>query len=234
VSDPRAAIFAEVRKAATPGVFNDPGNVLALDNILDALGVPHVRHHALADPTAFFAAVRKITGPLDQVQVDTINRLLTAAAHWPIGWLAYGLATAHHECELRPIREKGGDKYLSKYEGRADLGNTQPGDGVRFAGRGLVQLTGRRNYAAAGEYLDIDLIGNPDLALVPEYATRILVWGMETGAFTGKSLSDYITGRGTPSAFIKARRIINGTDKDALIAGYAENFLAALDAGRWS
>ncbi len=62
------------------------------------------------------------------------------------------------------------------YEGRADLGNTQPGDGVRFKGRGPIQLTGRSNYRAAGEALGIDLEHNPTRAADPDVAFRIAVW----------------------------------------------------------
>jgi putative chitinase len=50
------------------------------------------------------------------------------------------------------------------YEGRADLGNTQRGDGVRFKGRGLIQLTGRSNYGRYGQILGVDFVGHPDLA----------------------------------------------------------------------
>jgi predicted chitinase len=50
------------------------------------------------------------------------------------------------------------------YEGRKDLGNTKPGDGMRFKGRGLIQLTGRANYMAYGFELGIDLVGKPELA----------------------------------------------------------------------
>jgi putative chitinase len=59
------------------------------------------------------------------------------------------------------------------YEGRADLGNTRPGDGRLFKGRGLIQLTGRANYTAAAHRLKRDLVGNPDLAAVP--ATSLLI-----------------------------------------------------------
>lgn len=192
----------------------------------------------VTNPEAFFKAVRAITKKLSQPQVDTINGLLSAAAHWPIGWIAYGFATAWHEAGLVPIHEKGGKAYLDKYDtGKlaAALGNTpkDDDDGIRYAGRGLVQLTGRTNYRNAGKYLGVDLLGNPDLALKPEYATRILVWGMETGSFTGKRLSDYVKSRGTHAQFAQCRRIINRLDRAEDIATYADQFQEALDQGGW-
>lgn len=182
----------------------------------------------LVRPDMFFAAVRAITGSLDQVQVDTINRLLAGASHWSTAWLAYGLATAWHECRLRPIAEIGkgrGRKYgkVGKY-------------GQVPYGRGLVQLTWDFNYEWADKALDLNgsLLRNFDRALEPDIAARILVVGMETGAFTGKALRTYLSGEvGTLEQFTKARRIINGTDRDLLIAQHAIKFQAALQAGQW-
>ncbi len=59
------------------------------------------------------------------------------------------------------------------YEGRADLGNTQPGDGPRYKGRGLIQLTGRSNYQTYGAKLGIDLMNKPELAAEPKIALII-------------------------------------------------------------
>lgn len=84
----------------------------------------------------------------------------------------YALATISPEtAAFEPILEYASG---AAYEGRKDLGNVYRGDGVRFKGRGFIQLTGRANYRTYGERLGIDLEGNPDLALEPETAARIL------------------------------------------------------------
>lgn len=69
-----------------------------------------------------------------------------------------------------PIPEYGTGE---EYEGRADLGNVQPGDGPRYKGRGLIQLTGRANYRSYGQQLGVDLEGSPDLALDPTVSARV-------------------------------------------------------------
>lgn len=76
---------------------------------------------------------------------------------------------------FEPINEFGGAKYFTQhYEGRADLGNTQPGDGARYHGRGFIQLTGRTNYRSYGQKLGIPLEDQPELALEPDVAARLL------------------------------------------------------------
>lgn len=147
---------------------------------------------------------------------------------------AYVLATSYHESAhlIRPIYERGARDYFNKYEPGtrigAMLGNVNDGDGYLYRGRGYVQLTGRANYAKAGAKLGLDLIRLPDLALVPANAAQILVVGMLDGWFTGKSLASYITL--SSSDFVNARRIINGTDRADLIAGYAKEYDALLKA----
>ena len=69
--------------------------------------------------------------------------------------------------------EQGGPAYCARYDGNAGLGNTQPGDGYRFRGRGMIMLTGRANYLAFGRAVGIDLIANPDDAARPDIAVLI-------------------------------------------------------------
>ena len=137
---------------------------------------------------------------------------------------AYVLGTVQHESGLGMYTEEIASG--EAYEGRSDLGNTQPGDGVRYKGRGYVQLTGRDNYQYWSDRLGIDLINNPELAAEPEVAAQILVQGMKEGTFTGASLDDYINEGGAD--YYNARRIVNGTDRAALIADYADNYLSAI------
>lgn len=181
---------------------------------------------------AFFAEARPIFGgTLTTGQVDGINAILDAWERYGDGnprHLAYLLATTRHETAdtMQPIHERGKRAYFDKYEPGTKigkrLGNTLKGDGFRFRGRGFVQLTGRRNYAKAAKSIGLDIVKEPDLALVPATAARILIVGCLDGWFTGKKLSDY------PNDFVEARRVVNGTDRGVLIAGYAYRFLDAI------
>lgn len=135
----------------------------------------------------------------------------------PVNQTAYVLATAFHETahSMKPVREMGGEKYLK----------SKPY--YPYVGMGYAQITWLKNYEKASKKLGVDFVKNPKLLLQPKYAVPILVVGMVEGWFTGKKLSDYINASKTD--FAGARRIINGTDKASLIAGYAKEYVAALN-----
>lgn len=179
--------------------------------------------------STFYDSLRGSFGPLKQNQVDGIEALLKATDGLPPRHRAYVLATSWHETgpassslHMTPRREMWGPTEAQRrYEGRADLGNTVAGDGKRFLGRGYVQITGRTNYDKASRLVGKDLVANPDLALDPEIAAKIIVHGMTNGWFTGRRMSDFANYR-------DMRRVVNGTDKAELIAGYADAFEKAI------
>ena len=199
------------------------------------------------DPRAFFDLCRRgVMGPtLDDNEVSGAQTVLDAMAGAPISHCAYALGTAYHETghTMQPIREFGGPRYYFRmYDPQGERpalakanGNTFPGDGALFAGRGYVQLTWRSNYARFGKLLGYPLEGNPDLAMRPDIAAQIMRVGMDRGSFTGKAFDHFLpeTGQATREQFVNARRIINGSDKAALIADYAVKFQDALRGGGW-
>lgn len=80
---------------------------------------------------------------------------------------------AHESCELRYTKELASG---AEYEGRRDLGNVKAGDGVRYKGRGLIQITGRANYAEISKATGIDFVGHPDWLELPQWATMSACW----------------------------------------------------------
>jgi putative chitinase len=188
---------------------------------------------ALDDAAAFFASIRKTCVQLTQPQVDGFQALLQAfgVARWPLAWTAYGLSTAWHEtaATMQPVKEA---YWLSEDWRKVHLHY------FPWYGRGFCQLTWEANYKKADTALHLngELSRNPDLALKPDIAARIIVWGMESGAFTGKSLADYLPKHGPADdrQFQLARYIINGTDKAAVISKEAMDFQSALQAGGWA
>lgn len=189
-----------------------------------------------------------------QQQVDGLGFLL---ASWeksyqdrtPVTQFANILGTVMLETggTFQPIHEFGNRSYFQRMydiEGSRPhvarvLGNINPGDGARYPGRGYPQLTGRANYRRATRRLrelgiigaDVDFERDPDLVMKPEYAIPIMFIGMEEGWFTGRTLDqtiDEVVDGDEHADFLRARAIINGTDKAELIADYSWAFLTVL------
>jgi putative chitinase len=190
----------------------------------------------LQNPGAFYNYIRGEEGELfpvmSQAQFDGIEETLRQAAGvLPLGWCAYVLSTEYHETakRMQAVREglnlsdawrKKNLKYYPWY------------------GRGEVQLTHKYNYELATKQLrdrgwNVDLVADPDQALRPDVSTAVMIFGMIEGWFTGKQLRDYINNNPTREQYRNARRIVNGTDRADLLAGYALEFEKALNLGDW-
>lgn len=215
--------------------------------------------YGLAERRIFFDRVRKslFSGRLSGHQVEGLNAILD-------GWaglaesvreaaggddaLAYMLATAFHEtaATMQPVREtlaRSDAEAIVRLErafaaGRLSSVKTPywrpDAKGRTWLGRGFVQLTHRRNYEAMSALTGVDLVFEPARAMEMQVAVSILIHGMRAGTFTGRGLGDHF-GNGRAD-WIGARKIINGTDRAELVAGYAGAFRRALptriDAGR--
>lgn len=176
---------------------------------------------------AFYAAVTDslFKGSLPDWQKEPLDRLIDEglARNRSLEDTAYVLATAYHETDrFRAMEEYG------KGDGR-DYGEPVlliRGETAKYHGRGFVQLTWLRNYAIMSGYIGEDLVNEPDRAKSPDIAAKVIWEGMIRGHFTGRALADYIQTGAVD--YVQARRIVNGTDKADLIAGYAQEFEAAL------
>lgn len=154
---------------------------------------------------------------LGSAQRDSVEQILRAFREYGDGdyrKLVYILATAWHESKLKPVRERragSSQTWLRQLQDRYWPSG--------YYGRGFVQLTWKSNYQKMSNFLGIDLVGSPDLALEPRYAAEILVYGMMNGEFTRRALSRYINLVQTD--YYNARRVVNGTDRADLIRDYA-------------
>jgi Chitinase class I len=134
----------------------------------------------------------------------------------PATFLA-AIATTYVETHIgdftfKPIKEFGGVAYFTaNYEDNREiarqLGNTQPGDGARYCGRGYIQITGRANYRNYGKVLGVPLEDNPDLALEPDVAARIMA-----AYFAGRGIPDRANAAITSAGqdWQPVRRAVNG------------------------
>lgn len=188
---------------------------------------------------ASFNIIRKeILGSLTQSQVDGLNFLVSSmgGAGFSYPEAAYALATVHIETAktFKPIVEFGKRTYFDKYDtGRLAkaLGNTpeKDGDGFLYRGRGYVQITGLSNFKKFSNILGVDLVKNPDAALNQEVAALIMLHGMLMGTFTGVGFrKGRPVSRYNKAQYVRARNIINGTDRATEIANLALKYEKAL------
>ena len=108
-----------------------------------------------------------------EIYLPGIQRAQQSLLTTPIR-LSYFLGQILHESgEFRYVEEIASGE---AYQGRKDLGDIHPGDGVKFKGRGLIQITGLDAYTACGKALGLDLVNHPELLEQPEYAVASAVW----------------------------------------------------------
>lgn len=118
--------------------------------------------------------IYKHAGERCDVFIDPLNAAMEEFhINTPLRQAAFLAQVGHESGELRYVKELATGK---AYEGRKDLGNTQDGDGPRYKGRGLIQITGRYNYRKLGIYFDIDFETYPELLESRENACRSAAW----------------------------------------------------------
>lgn len=208
----RAKFYAELRRS--PVLFGkslSQGQVESLEAMLDEAQRRRVELHQLAYimATAYGEAGSSLK-PIAENLNYTASRLMQV---WPSRFPTLESAKPY---------ARNPQKLANKvYAGRIGNGPESSGDGWRYRGRGLVQITGRANYRKFG------LEQTPDKALDLDTAVHVLFEGMLTGAFTGQKLVQYV--QQTHQDYVNARRVVNGTFEAAKYAEYAKAFEAALE-----
>lgn len=150
--------------------------------LAQAMGIPMLRAQTWAGP---------ITDAIDRFGVSSVAMFLAQIGH--------------ESGSFQFVRELWGPTPAQvRYQGRADLGNLQPGDGFKYRGRGLIQITGRANYRECGENLGLDLISRPELLEVPANAAASAAW------FWSSRRIDNIAEPNNDAAFLAVTRKING------------------------
>lgn len=164
---------------------------------------------------ADFAAACGLSIALADKWYDPVERALMEFAIASPQRAAMFLATIGHEsADFRYTREIWGPTPTQeRYEMRVDLGNVKPGDGKRFMGRGLIQITGRANYAAVSRGLGVDYQSRPeDLERPPDAARASGWWWQNNGC-------NEIADRGD---FLRLSIRVNGKNRDGLPNGWAD------------
>ena len=127
------------------------------ETLAAALGISVSRTQAWADPISAAMALWDISSSARQA--------------------AFLARIGHESGRLVYVRELWGPTAAQTgYEGRADLGNTEAGDGKRFMGRGLIQITGRANYQRVSDALGTDFVSSPELLEQPSNAALSAAW----------------------------------------------------------
>lgn len=161
---------------------------------------------------------------LSEVQRESVRVILQTIDDFGIkdpNKVAYILGTVWHESRFSPIKEIRAKPGTQIYR----LQNRYWASG--YYGRGFVQITWRKNYAKFSAILGVDLVGNPDLALEPQTAAKILVQGMAQGLFTGVGLDRFFV-EGVPPRWIEARKIVNGLFQAGHVATAARKILPVI------
>lgn len=198
------------------------------------------------DRKFLFGTAKPIFGSYHPQTIEGLDRILDALEKeddFQKDDEAYMLATAAWESArtMQPVREtlaatdeqaigrlenawkKGQLKWVKTPYWRPDA------QGKSWFGRGLVQITHKFNYEKLGKAIGVDLVTNPSEALRMSNAIKIMVEGMRQGLFTSAKLSQFLDGIDESEAedfreFKAARKIINGVDKDDVIATFAMTF----------
>lgn len=145
-------------------------------------------------PFAKLSNVERFIGPINEAMeifyIDTFNRQTAFLAN-----------LGHESGSLRYTKELASGE---AYEGRKDLGNTEPGDGVRYKGRGPIQITGRANYKAFSDFMGLDFVSNPTMLEEPHHGS------MAAGWFWDKKNLNKLADIGDLKSFYAITKKING------------------------
>lgn len=136
--------------------------------------------------------------------------------------LAYMIATAYHEARFQPIRERKDTTGGKIWEMQKKYWSTG------YYGRGLCQLTWKKNYRKFSDLLNLPLVKNPDLVLDVKVSAEILVVGMLRGLFSGKALPAYFPPEPTEPDWLRARRTVNGDFQADRVADAAKRIYRLL------